>query len=170
MAMVIAAALVHQPAYALNEAEGYKVKAAFIYNFINFVEWPAEPNAGPNLLFYIIGSDPFGESLAMIKDRAVGGRKIIVKNVNCVKHLKNCDVLFIPGSQKGRLEQILDALKGAHVLTIGDTDGFAARGVIINMFLYEGKIRFEVNLEAARRAGLRIDSRLLKLARIVSSK
>lgn len=82
-------------------------------------------------------------------------------------NLRECSVLFISASDSGNLSQILEGIKGAPVLTVGDTEGYAGRGVVVNFFLEDNKVRFEINVEASRLAGLTISSQLLKLARIV---
>ena len=147
----------------------FDVKAAYIYNFAKFVEWPAgkSSHAGVAITVCVVGEDHFGPALAMIEGKSVGGRKIRIKRESAQHNLRGCDILFISSSEKKRLAEILDAVKDANVLTIGDTKGFAQQGVMINFYMENKTVRFEINPKPAGRAGLRISSNLLKIAKIV---
>jgi len=146
----------------------YEVKAAFIYNLAKFVEWPADANTTIDLC--ILGDDPFGSVIDVIQGKPVREKNIVIKRIKSLQQLKTCQILFISNSEKEHLPQILDALGSSNVLTIGDTEEFAQRGVIINFYVEQDKVRFEINLESAKRAGLSISSKLLKLGRIVKGK
>ncbi len=147
----------------------YDVKAAFIYNFAKFVEWPAEKAQGDATMnVCVVGRDPFGPALDAIAGKSVGDRKIRIRRL-ASQSPQGCDIIFISGSERDRLEQVLEPLRGAGVLTIGDTHGFAQRGVMINFYMDGKRVRFEINPRAASRAGLRISSNLLKIARIVGA-
>jgi hypothetical protein len=152
--------------------EGYKVKAAFLYNFTKFVEWPANAfkDAGDPVTLCILGSDPFGDALDSIKDKTVGGRKFAVRKSLNPESLKGCHIIFVSESERENLPAILIAVRNQHALTVGDMPGFAESGGVINLFIFENKIRFEINVDAAQRTGLTISSQLLKLARIVKEK
>src|ERR1700674_1256366 len=148
----------------------YEVKAAFLYNFAKFVEWPARPAPDGNVLtLCILGPNPFGNALGILQGKPVGNMAWKVVLADSKTHIQECRVLFISASESGNLSQILEGIKGAPVLTVGDTEGYAGRGVIINFYLQENKVRFEINVEASKQAGLAISSQLLKLARIVPS-
>lgn len=149
----------------------YDVKAAYIYNFAKFVEWPAgKPlDGGATLIVGIIGKDSFGPALAAIEGKVAGKRNIRVKRDISLKTARNCDILFISHSEKDHLEEILEAVGDSGVLTIGDTKGFARQGVMINFYMEENRVRFEINAKSAGRAGLRISSNLLKIARILGT-
>jgi hypothetical protein len=152
-------------------AAEYDVKAAFLYNFTKFVDWPPEAFPDPNSLrICVLGEDPFGKSLQAVTDEQVGGHRLIVTRTESFARPAGCQVLFISRSERERLPQILAAVKDSPVLTVGDTNGFAERGVIINFVLEGSKVRFEINTKSADRAGIRISSKLLQLAkRIVSN-
>ncbi|MBI5099240.1 MAG: YfiR family protein [Nitrospirae bacterium] len=152
--------------------EGYKVKAAFLYNFTKFVEWPADAfrDVGDPVTLCILGSDPFGDALDSIKDKTVGGRKFAVRKSLNPESLKGCHIIFVSESEREKLPAILNAVKNKHALTVGDMPGFAESGGIINLFMFENKVRFEINVDAAQHEGLAISSQLLKLARIVKEK
>ena len=147
----------------------YDVKAAYIYNFAKFVEWPPgkSRDGGAHMNVCVVGDDTFGPALEAIEGKGVGGRKIRIKRESAQQNLRGCDILFISSSEKKRLAEILDAVKDANVLTIGDTNGFAPQGVMINFYMENKTVRFEINPKAAGRAGLRISSNLLRIAKIV---
>ena len=146
----------------------YEIKAAFIYNFVKFVEWPPDDtsNADP-ITIAVVGKDPFGDALDLIREKTIGVRKIVVKRFARVDDIAKCQVLFISSSQHEQLPHILKVTKKWHVLTIGEVTGFAQSGGIINFIIVDDKVRFEINVDAAQRAGLKISSQLLKLASIV---
>lgn len=147
----------------------YDVKAAYIYNFAKFVEWPPgkSSDAGATIAVCVLGKDPFGPALATIEGKSVGERKIRVKRNPPLQEAKNCDIVFIAASEKEQLSRILEALGNSGVLTVGDTEGFARQGVMINFYMENKNVRFAINPKAAGRAGLKISSGLLRIARIV---
>jgi hypothetical protein len=152
-------------------AEEYEVKAAFLYNFAKFVDWPPESFPDPNSLkICVLGDDPFGGSLQTVAGEQVGGHKLQVVRMDSTSRLAGCQILFISRSEREHIPQILAAIKGSPVLTVGDTQKFADDGVIINFILEGSKVRFEINTGSADRAGIRISSKLLQLAkRIVTA-
>lgn len=144
----------------------YEVKAAFLFHFVQFVQWP--PSSSDTICVGIVGDDPFGPILdQMVKGEAVQGRSLVVRRATQVEGLGTCEVIFIGRSQKARIGDILSVLKDAPTLTVGEVDGFARQGGIINFFLEGKKIRFEINPVAARRRGLKVSSQLLTLGKIV---
>jgi hypothetical protein len=148
----------------------YQVKAAFLYNFTKFVEWPAEAFKDPNapIIIGVVGEDPFGSILdQIVSGKTVNGRRLVIKRVSEARGLKTCHVLFISSSERNRLSPIIGSLNGSSVLTIGDMERFAQQGGMINLFIDEGKVRFEINVGVAERARLKISSKLLSLARVV---
>jgi len=145
----------------------YDVKAAFIYNFLKFVEWPDKASADTTVNLCVLGNDPFGSAIDSVQGQIVNNKRIVIKRHNDTHALGKCQVLFISRSEKEQLSQILATLTGMNILTVSDTRGFAEQGVIINFYLEENKVRFEVNLDAINRSRLKISSRLLSLAKIV---
>jgi hypothetical protein len=148
----------------------YEVKAAFLYNFLRYTEWPADANPGPGvpLLIGVLGDESLDRTLgAVLRGKTVQGRLLEVRRVRLGPEARVSHLLFVSASERVRVGQVLDAVRGAPVLTVGETDGFAQAGGVINFVLEEGRVRFEVNQEAAQRARLRLSSRLLALARIV---
>jgi hypothetical protein len=152
---------------AAPEYGEYDVKAAFLYNFAKFVEWPADAFIGERepITLCILGDDPFGESLeAMVRGETVGGRQILIDRTRRRGELRSCHILFVSRSESQRLPQVLAELRGASVLTVGDTPGFLEAGVLINFTLQDHKVRFGINPRAAERSRLKISSKLLRLA------
>ena len=147
----------------------YEVKAAFLYNFAKFLEWPDDSgtDAQDEFVIGILGQDPFGSDIAVIEGKSVNGKILRIVQSDSPAELNNCRVLFISGSVENRLDDILKKLGSRPVLTVGDTHGYAHAGVMINLYKKENKIRFEINPGAAEKAGLRISSHLLRLARII---
>jgi hypothetical protein len=170
---VIAAAIVlaTSPVRSQGPAPGeYEVKAAFLYNFLRYTEWPAAAIPGPGvpLLIGVLGDEPLERTLgAVLRGKTVQGRPLEVRRVRLGPEAQASHLLFVSASERVRVGQVLDAVRGAPVLTVGETDGFAQAGGVINFVLEEGRVRFEVNQDAAQRARLRLSSRLLALARIV---
>ncbi|MBJ6727797.1 YfiR family protein [Geomesophilobacter sediminis] len=147
----------------------YQVKAAFIYNFMKFVEWPAGEGVGTpsTITFGILGKDPFGEALDQIKGKTAKGRRVVVVHFRRVEEVRDCDVLFIAESEKSRVVHILKGVQNARILTVSDLDGFCQAGGMISLVSAQSRIVFDINAGAANRARLRISSQLLKLARNV---
>lgn len=151
-----------------SRPEEYEIKAAFIYNMLQFVEWPAgELSAHENMAVCIYGKNPFGASLDSIESKKVWGKSLLLRKIGNLQQIRHCQIIFISSSEKNVLPVILNTTRGLPILTIGDTEGFSEQGVIINFFMADNnKVRFEINKEALRMAGLKISSHLLKLSRI----
>jgi len=149
----------------------YQVKAAFLFNFARFVEWPppnASAGAADPVDFCVLGDDPFGDAL----DRAVAGktlneRTMVVRRGKKIQELNGCEVLFISTSEKSRLTEILGALRSVHVLTVGECEDFAAQGGEVQFTLEDNHVRFIINVDATDRAGLKVSSKLLGLAHVM---
>src|SRR5574341_2137696 len=143
----------------------YEVKAAFLYNVLAFVEWPSPLNKNAETLrICILGASAAGDAFDDLNGQAVMGRKLEIVHLSSLSDIGPCAVLFIGSSEDRNIQRILRALRGTSILSIGDTTGFARQGVMINFYLDQKKVRFEVNAAAARQAGLIISSKLLKLA------
>lgn len=163
------------PPWSAAQAEvpsEYQVKAAFIYNFAKFVEWPAESFADTStpMRICVLGENPFGQELMRtVNGKKINGRDLLVSNFVELHLVKGCHVLFLGSSERGRIPQVLQNLRGASTLTVGETSDFAHGGGMIRFVLEGGKVRFEVNLAASEQAHLKISSKLLSLARAVLS-
>jgi hypothetical protein len=146
----------------------YQIKAAFLFNFAKFVEWPpaAFAEATSPMIIGILGDNPFGEDLEKtVSNKTVNNRPITIKKeFRSLADATNCHMLFISTSEKQRLPEIFKALRGASVLTVGETDRFTETGGMINFVLEGNKTRFQINEATAKSAGLKISSKLLSLA------
>jgi hypothetical protein len=152
--------------------EEYQVKAAFLYNFARFVDWPAQSfkAAGDPITICVVGENPFGGALDEATDRkTVAGRGFAIRQTAAIGPDCDCQILFISASERRRFRSILDSLKPVGILTVGEIQGFAAEGGVVNFKLEGGKVRFEINIEAAERQQLHISSKLLSLAQIVKT-
>jgi len=148
----------------------YQVKAAFLFNFAKFVEWPPSSfsDASAPLRICVSGRDPFGEELRNItREKTVNGHRLEVSQVLDLQVARTCHILFIASSEKARLKQIFESLRGSDALTVGDTKGFVQQGGMINFVLDKNRVQFEVNRKAAEQAGLQISSKLLSVAKLV---
>lgn len=151
----------------------YQVKAVFLFNFTQFIAWPTNTFPGTNapLMIGVLGENPFGDFLkATVRGEQADGHQIVVSHYRHVDDLGDCQVLFVGASESKRLKSILAALKGRPVLTVGDTAGFAENGGTIQLVTEQHKVRFQINLAAAKAAGLTVSSKLLRVAEIVESK
>jgi hypothetical protein len=149
----------------------YQVKAIFLFNFSQFVDWPPAAFADDRspLVIGVLGSDPFGTTLdEIVRGETVNGRPLAVRRYEAVEQIEACHILFIGRSQDRQLDAVLAALKERNVLTVGDFAGFARRGGIIRFVTVGNKIRLRVNLAAAQDAKLTISSKLLRPAQIVA--
>jgi len=151
-----------------SPAEEYSVKAAFLFHFAQFIEWPPEAFNGPGspLTYCTLGQDPFHGALdASLSGKTISDRPLRVLHLKPSQDLQGCHVLFLGASEKKSVSAALTSLNGKPVLTVGETEHFVEEGGVIGFSLEENKIRFEINLDAAERAKLKISSRLLSLAK-----
>ena len=160
-----------------SDSSEYLVKAGFIYNFAKFVEWPSTAFAEPDspIVIGVLGTDPFGDIINhVVEGKKIGARGFVVRRFKWSKELKdskdftNCRILFVSSSEKMHFEEVVEAVKGLPILTVGEAPGFAERGGMIRLMLEDNRVRFEVNVEAAHEGNLSISSRLLTLARIIA--
>ena len=148
----------------------YKVKAAFIYNFAKFLVWPAKVFNGPAdpVSICILGDDPFHGALEQATSgKSVEGRGFSVRHLSNTDSGSNCQILFVSASGRKRFHALAENLKSGSVLSIGESPGFAAEGGILNFKVESGRVRFEINVQAAEQQQLQISSKLLSLAEIV---
>ena len=143
------------------------VKAAWLYNFAKFVDWPADAAAGDTLVIGVLGEDPFGPALDALQRKTVKNRRIQVKRFATLDALERCHILFVSSSEQDNLGEILAAISGDSVLTVGETASFAKAGGVISLLNRRTKIRFQINVGAGESSGLQISSQLLRLADIV---
>ncbi|HEY2328590.1 MAG TPA: YfiR family protein [Verrucomicrobiae bacterium] len=149
----------------------YQVKAVFLFNFAQFVEWPtnAFPETQTPLVIGILGDDPFGAFLdETVRGETVNTRPLVIRRFRRVEDIKMCHILFISQSEAKRLDRIFTDLKDRNILTVGDSENFASRGGMIRFNIEQNKIQLRINLEAAKAANLTISSKLLRPAVIVA--
>jgi YfiR/HmsC-like len=149
----------------------YTVKAAFLFHFSQFVEWPASTVPSPNspLTYCTIGDDPFlGELDEALKGKTVGNHALAVQHLTARDQVDGCQILFIRASEKKRFSEVSAKAERYSILTVGESEHFTRDGGMIGFFLEDNKVRFDINLEATKRAKLKVSSRLLLLARNVA--
>jgi hypothetical protein len=157
-------------AWAQSTVDEYRMKAAFLFHFAQFVEWPADtPADGGNSLFLCtLGEDPFrGELENTVEGKQIGSRTLRIRHLKSPQDTRGCHVLFISKSEGKHIPALLANLRNAPVLTVGEADDFLGAGGIIRFCLEGNRVRFEINREAAESARLRISSQLLLLAKNV---
>jgi hypothetical protein len=151
------------------EIDEYHVKAAFLFNFAKFVEWPAQAfkSADEPIGICVLGPNPFGSLLdEVVRGKVVGTRKFVVREVGDAQQAGECHIVFASASGWTRSRAVLGAIQKCCVLTVGETWEFIAGGGMINLRLEDARVRVEINPDAAERAKLRISSKLLSLAEI----
>ena len=153
---------------ATRPSREYEMKAAYLYTFAQFVTWPAEAFAGSSapVVIGILGDDPFRETLdRTIRNQTVRGRPIHIRRTARIEDLRSCHILFLSSTERRRLPQVLAGLRGASVLTVSEMEHFGSQGGMVTLYSESDKVRFAINVAAAERAGLKVSSKLLKLAR-----
>ncbi len=148
----------------------YQVKAAFLFNFAKFVDWPPDafPSGTAPITLCVFRRDPFGGALdEVIREKTINNRELLARRINQLPELKTCQLVFVSDSAEKQLPEILNSLKGASALVVGESADFAERGGAVQFFLENNKLRFAINVDAIQRARLQASSKLLALARIV---
>jgi hypothetical protein len=168
--LALLVALLGQQLLYSQAVSEYEVKAAYLFNFAKFVEWPSETfnsNTVP-IRLCILNDAAFGLQLnEIVKDKSINSRPVVVVPVKNGEESRSCQVLFIGSSQSRQALHIIAVLQGTSVLTVGEMKGFVAEGGIINFVSQENQVHFQVNHRAATQAGLRVSSKLLSLAKLV---
>ena len=173
-AVLLPAALVRaqtEPPPAASPTE-YEVKAAFLYNFARFVEWPESAFSDPKAPFVVgvFGFDPFGADLdEAVRGETVRGHPLVVRRIRTAAEAADCQIIFIHSSERERLDDLLVVLDKRSTLTVSDAEGVAQHGVMIRLLTQAGRIRMRINVDSARAAQLTISSNLLRSAEIVGT-
>jgi hypothetical protein len=150
----------------------YRLKAAFLFNFAQFTEWPPQAfaNTKAPIVIGILGVDPFGSFLdETVRNEEAHGRPLVVKRFKTAAEVETCHILYISASEEPRVDSILETLYGRPVLTVGDFESFALRGGMVRFYTQNNRIRMRINLDSVRAAKLDITSRILRVAEIVSA-
>lgn len=147
----------------------YQIKAVFLFNFTQFVEWPTTSFSSDQapLVIGVLGENPFGSFLEeTVSGEKVNGHPLIVQYYKNIEDIKPCHILFINTSEANKLRQVIGSLKGKNILTVSDASNFLPEGGMIRFFTKSNKIQLQINLEATKTANLVISSKLLRLAEI----
>ncbi len=160
--LLLSLSFLSTPSRAQDSASEYSLKAAFLYNFLKFTEWPSDENQSVSIC--ILGTDPFGSSLTPLNQKKLRNQPIEIRKLSGLEGAEKCMVLFISASEKKRLNEILKYLEGRPVLTVGDMQNFSKNGGIVGFYTDNGKIRFKINSQAAKLSNLRISGKLLELS------
>jgi hypothetical protein len=156
--------------HAQDALSEYQVEAAYLFNFLKFVEWPDESFADllAPIVIGVVGEDPFGNALPQVViGKTVQGRDLVIRIYHAGEDLRGAHILFISASERKRLPVILSSLRGSSVLTVADTSGFLDAGGMIQFLNENGRVRFAINVDATGRAKLKMSSKLLSLAKVV---
>jgi hypothetical protein len=157
------------PKMQSQEIEEYQLKAAFLFNFTKFISWPHADASSKLTVCVVSAKEVAGALEAVTKGKSVDARQVVVQQLSFPAGLETCQLLFIGASGK-KAEEILVAARNLPIVTVGEDEKFLRRGGMINFVLEDGKLRFEINTDAANRAGINISSKLLSLAKIVRDK
>lgn len=151
------------------QSKEYEVKTAFIFNFAKFTEWPAAAVDGSSELnLCLAGNGSFGKVLATLQGKEVQGSKLNIQKVEDITDLSDCQILYVSQSEAGRVDTLMDTAAGEQgLLSVSDIDGFISHGGIIELKIVNNKMRFAINLRAARQANINLSSKLLRLATAV---
>lgn len=160
------------PLYAQRQPhQNYQIKAVYLYNFTQFVEWPDTvlPKGDAPLVIGIVGEDPFGSYLdEVVQGEEINGHPLHIRRFGHQEEIKDCHILFINLPDSAKTENILASLKGQSVLTVSDVPYFLEKGGMIKFIAVDKKIQFQINPDASNSADLKISSKLLRLAEIVT--
>jgi len=151
----------------------YEVKAAFLFHFAQFVDWPARtfPSSEAPVVIGILGEDPFGSVLdGMVKGESIGARPLAVKRLASESEISGCQILFVSRSEKKIVPTLLQRLKEQPVLTVSEVDHFCEAGGAVHFIIEDTRVRFEINPDAPRLAGIKVNSNLLRVGRIVQGR
>jgi hypothetical protein len=160
----------HRISAQANPSSEYQVKAAFLFHFSQFVDWPPEAfqGAGSPLTYCTVGGDPFRGALdSSLSGKTIEGRTVRVMHFKEATEARGCQILFLGAADRSFVSGTLTSLNRSPVLTVGESAQFAQEGGMIGFLLEDNKVRFDINLEAAEDAKLKISARLLALARTV---
>ncbi len=158
--------------HAEENSVEYKIKAGYLYNFSKFIEWPIgeSPKNGQSLNICLLGNDHFGNVLDPIRTKKSKGRPIqLFRYEQMAAEVRQCKILFIADSEIDRVETIIGDLSGTSLLTVGDTEKFAAIGGMVGFVVKNGRVRLQINRLAVENAGLNISAKLLEVAQIVET-
>jgi hypothetical protein len=167
MLVIAVAVCLARSAYAASRE--YQVKAAFIYNFTQFIEWPKDAFSSPDAPFIIavVGDDPFDGALdKILAGKSVGNRPIVTRHFSSVADIRPCQILFVSMTADASLQAVIEKIGKAPVLTVGESEELLSTGGAVRLFLEDGKMRFQINPDVLEAARLKASAKLMQLARI----
>lgn len=166
--VLLLAMLLGGQAASADSAPEYQLKAAYLFNFAKFTEWPptALP-AGAPVTICVAGRDPFGDALAGLESKMLQSRAVRVRRGVHAEDMRGCQIVFITDNDERRMQDLLRAAEAASTLTLSDLDGFVDQGGMIGLITRENRILFDVNFDMTHRANVKLSSQVLKLARSV---
>ncbi len=149
----------------------YQIKAAFMVKFFSFMEWPDDrfPDSEVTQIA-VYGESPVLKALKSLPRKKYNNRRLVVKKINSLEEMKCCQMLFLSSEKESEFPKIIKALKGSNVLTVSDTPNFGTSGGIVNFYIEDKKVHFEINYKQSREEKIYISSKVLKLAKIVQTK
>lgn len=161
-----------QPKVSMNQMEEYKAKSIFIFSVCKFTTWPEDSNreASDPFIISVLGKLPHGSQIFIPKGKTIANRTIVLKSIKKLEQINGSNVLFITSSENHRIQTILDYVGNKSILTVGDTEGYAQKGVIINFFIDNKQLRFEINPDSIKKAKLAIHSQLYTMGKVVKTK
>jgi len=169
--LILLVICLHHSSVMPAESQEYVVKAVFLEKFTNFIDWPKESIAYDStkpFVIGVIGENPFGKLLSDVySSQKIFNKRIQIINDLDTSHFQDCQIIFISRSKKDKLNEIIDMTKDKPILTVSDTEGFAKKGVMINLYVEKNSVKFEVNEPAVRKSPLKVSHLLLNMARIV---
>lgn len=151
------------------ELDESQIKSGFLFKIIRFTRWSRESPADSPIIISILGETTPANELAIPEDKRVHERRIVIRKIHELPELADSHVLFITASESPRLNTILDYIADKDVLTVGDTKGYAQRGVIINFYVEKGSVRFEINRDAMKKSRVSLSTQLFTVARVVET-
>ncbi len=156
-------------AQAQEPSAEYQLKAAFLYNFAKFVEWPVDtfPDSTTPFTICALGNDPFGSSLDAIAGKTVRDRALVIKRIRSGGAVTGCQILYVSPNELPQVTGLLRSLHKAPVLTVCDIDACAETGLMLNLRMADNRVQLDINLEVVQQTPLKVSSQLIKLTRIV---
>ena len=148
----------------------YEVKSGLLYRICKFTQWPHSTAMKKNFIISILGRTVPGKEIIIPGNQTIDKRKIVIRKIKHLSEIDDSDVLFITASEAYRIDEIVDYTCNKPILTVGDTRGFAQKGIIINFYIYMDTVRFEINYEASKKASLQMHSQLFAIGRVVKTR
>ncbi len=167
LSFVLLVGALTQASLAEPQAEEYRVKGAFLLNFAKFVEWPAQAFKTPAdpISICVLGNTPFTPAMdAAAREVKVENRGVVIQQIQTPAQARQCQMVFVSLSERKRVRAVMEAVQGANVLTVGESEGFLAGGGVIEFKVEDSRVRMEIDADAAKAAGLHISAKLMSLA------